>query len=391
MIDRDELRRAFVARFGGDRATRLFRAPGRVNLIGEHTDYNGGFVLPMAIDREAMVAAAPRADRRVRVHSLNVGESAEFDLDRPGPARRGWWLDYVEGVAQALESRGVRLRGADVVISSDVPPGSGLSSSAALEVSAGLALATLSGVEVDRVTLALAGQQAEHTYVGTMCGIMDQFVAALGRAGHALLIDCRTLEAAPVPLDTARAPVVICDTNVRHELSSSEYNTRRAECERGVELLKEVLPGITQLRDVSVADFKEHEALLPEPVRRRCRHAVTENERTLRAVGALRRGDLGEAGRLMNESHASLRDDYEVSCAELDAMAEIARARGPGVYGSRMTGGGFGGSTVSLVRRDALEDFLKTVPAEYERRTGIAPRAYVSEAGDGAKEVMSDE
>jgi galactokinase len=388
LIEREPLRREFRARYG--RAPRLFRAPGRVNLIGEHTDYNGGFVLPMALDRETVVAAAPREDRLVRAHSLNLGESAEFDLDRPGEPRRGLWLDYVEGVARALEARGARLSGADLLIQSDVPAGAGLSSSAALEVSTGLALASVSGARVGLTELALAGQEAEHTYVGTMCGIMDQLVSATGRAGHALLIDCRTLETTPVPLNTDEVAVVICDTRVKHELSSSEYNTRRAECARGVALLREFLPGVTQLRDVSVEDFKKHEARLPEPVRARCRHVVTENERTLRAADALRAGDMEQVGRLMYASHDSLRRDYEVSCAELDQLVRIAASSGVAL-GSRMTGGGFGGSTVSLVRRDALAEFTRTTVREYAVVFDVEPPVYVAEAGDGAGEVMSDE
>ncbi|HEY9282866.1 MAG TPA: galactokinase, partial [Pyrinomonadaceae bacterium] len=384
-IDRAELRRAFRAHYG--REPRLFRAPGRVNLIGEHTDYNGGFVLPMALDRETVVAAAARTDARVLVRSLNENESAEFDLESPGPPRRGHWLDYVEGVARALIGSGFALAGAELMILSDVPAGAGLSSSAALEISAGLALASLAGAEVDRVTLALAGQQAEHEYVGTMCGIMDQFVAAMAREGAALLIDCRTLEATPVPLDTREAAVVVCDTRVRHELSTSEYNTRRRECERGVELLGEFLPGVTQLRDVSAEDFRLYEARLPEPIRRRCRHVVTEDERTLAMVGALGRGDLAEAGRLMYASHESLRRDYEVSCRELDELVSIARALGGVVFGARMTGGGFGGSTVNLVRRAALDEFTRTVSADYERAVGVRPAVYVSEPGGGAEEV----
>jgi galactokinase len=285
----------------------------------------------------------------------------------------------------------VPLSGAELLILSDVPAGAGLSSSAALEISSGLALASVSGREVDRVELALAGQQAEHTYVGTMCGIMDQFVAALGRKGHALLIDCRTLEASPVPLDTRETAVVVCDTRVKHDLSTSEYNTRRAECERGVELLREFLPGISQLRDVSAEEFGRYESRLPEPFRRRCRHVVRENERTLRAAEALRRGDLEEVGRLMRRSHESLRDDYEVSCAELDFLAETAWDFGGGVVGSRMTGGGFGGSTVSLVRRDRLEEFACVVKDEYRRAFDTDPAVYVTDAGEGANEVMSDE
>ena len=388
MIEREGLQKAFTEHYG--REPRLFRAPGRVNLIGEHTDYNDGFVLPMAIDRETVVAAAPREDRKVHAFSLNLNEAVTFDLDHPGKRQRGLWLDYLEGVAQALEQTGVRLRGADLMIFSDVPSGAGLSSSAALEVSVGLALTSVSGRDIDGVKLALAGQRAEHEYVGTKCGIMDQFVAALGQAGHALLIDCRSLTATPVPLDTTRVAIVICDTNIKHELSDSEYNVRRAECERGVEILQEVLPGIRALRDVSVEDFERHQEHLPEPIRRRCRHVVMENERTLAAVEALRRGCLEEMGRLMGQSHLSLRDDYEVSCTELDLLVEIA-GNFPNCLGARMTGGGFGGSTVNLDRREALTEFQEVISREYPRVTNISPEIYVSTAGDGAGEVMSNE
>jgi galactokinase len=379
------LRRAFEGRYA--RPARLFHAPGRVNLIGEHTDYNGGFVLPMALDRETVVAAAPREDRAVRVCSLNRGEEFTFDLDRPGERRRGLWLDYVEGVARALEDRGLRLGGADLMLLSDVPAGAGLSSSAALEVSAGLALASVSGLSVDPVELALAGQQAEHEYVGAQVGIMDQFVAALGREGHALLIDCRALTAEAIPLDTTRVVVAVADTHVHHELAASEYNQRRAECEEGVRLLSEHLPGIRELRDVSAVEFERFAARLPETVRRRCRHVVGENERTLAAAEALRRGDLEEMGRLMRRSHESLRDDFEVSCAELDLLAETAWGV-PGVLGSRMTGGGFGGSTVSLVPRDRVAEFERALTDEYRKRKGFDPTVYVSEVGGGAKELM---
>jgi galactokinase len=387
VIEHGTLCRAFASTFG--RTPRLFRAPGRVNLIGEHTDYNDGFVLPMAIDCETVVAAHAREDRLVRALSMNLDERVEFDLDHPGTPQRGLWLDYLEGVAVALEHDGMRLKGADMMILSDVPRGAGLSSSAALEVSVGLALASVAGQDVAKVNLALAGQRAEHEYVGTKCGIMDQFIAALGQKGHALLIDCRSLTATPVPLDTTQMRVVICDTGVQHELSSSEYNTRRQECERGVEILKEVLPGIRALRDVSVADFDRYQETLPEPVRRRCRHVVTENERTLQAVEALRRNDLKELGRLMELSHRSLRDDYEVSCAELNLLVEIA-GNFQGCLGARMTGGGFGGSTVNLVRRDALEEFQDVISKEYFRVTNTGTKIYVSDAGDGAGEVMGD-
>jgi galactokinase len=389
VVDADVLRETFRRLFGGGEP-RCFRAPGRVNLIGEHTDYNGGFVLPMALDRGTTVAAAPRADRRVRAHSVNLDDTAEFDLDRPGAARRGAWFDYVEGVAQSLVRRGARLRGADLVIESDVPAGAGLSSSAALEVSAGMALVAVSGQRVSLEELALVGQEAEHTYVGTMCGIMDQLTAACGREGHALLIDCRTLETTPIPLDTSETAVVVCDSRVKHELASSAYNERRADCERGVELLGRVLPAVAALRDVSVEDLQRYGHLLPETVLRRCRHVVTENARTLAAAEALRAGSVEGLGRLMWQSHESLRDDYEVSCAELDGLVEIA-AGVPGVAGARMTGGGFGGSTVNLVCRAALAEFARAVTAEFARRFGHEPLVYVSEAGGGAREVMSAE
>ncbi|HEY0100333.1 MAG TPA: galactokinase [Pyrinomonadaceae bacterium] len=395
MIDRAALRRAFQELYGTSQgeAVRLFRAPGRVNLIGEHTDYNDGFVLPMAIDRETCVAARPRHDRRVRLYSLNVDERVEFDLDAPGERERGIWLDYIEGIAQALERRGVRLRGADLALSSDVPVGAGLSSSAALEVSSGLALASVAGIEVDRIELALAGQEAEHTYVGAKVGIMDQFIAALGQAGHALLIDCRTLETKAIPVDTTETVIAICDTRVKHELSASEYNTRRAECEQGVELLRGAgLEGIRALRDVSAADLQKYESALPEVVGRRCRHVVTENARTLAAADALAGGRLAEMGQLMLASHASLSRDYEVSCRELDLLVDIAMSLGGGAtLGARMTGGGFGGCTVNLVRRAALAEFTGTITREYTEAIGQPPGIYVSEAGAGAREVTSDE
>ncbi|MGA9995781.1 MAG: galactokinase [Pyrinomonadaceae bacterium] len=384
MIDLQALRRDFREEYGRD--ARLFRAPGRVNLIGEHTDYNDGFVMPMAIDYGTVVAAAARDDRRVRVRSVNRDELLEFDLDVESERQRHVWLDYVEGVARVLESRGALLSGADLLIESDVPVGAGLSSSAALEISVGLALLTLNGVEVDRVALALAGQKAEHEYVGTMCGIMDQLVVTLGRKDHALLIDCRSLETQEIPMKDEEIAVVICDSRVKHQLASSEYNTRRAECERGVELLGEVLPGIQALRDVSVEEFEKYEERLPEPVRSRCRHVVTENARTLAAADALRSGDFQEMGRLMLLSHESLRDDYEVSCYELDTLVEVAMSLSEATIGARMTGGGFGGCTVNLVRHGSLEKFREVVAREYNHATRKQPGIYVVSAAEGAKE-----
>ncbi len=386
-VDAQILQDEFKKRFG--REPRLFRAPGRVNLIGEHTDYNGGFVLPMAIEYETTVAAAAREDRKIRVRSLNLNEEGEIDLDASEQKLRGSWLDFVEGVARILERKtGVKLRGADLLVSSSVPAGAGLSSSAALEISVGLALAEISNQTIDKVRLALVGQAAEHEFVGANVGIMDQYVSALGKRGCALLIDCRSLQAEQVPFAPDELAIVICNSNVKHKLSSSEYNARRAECERGVEILREFLPGISQLRDVGTEDFERYANRLPEVIRKRCRHVVGENERTLRAVEALKKNDFAEFGRLMRLSHASLRDDYEVSCAELDALVEIA-GECPFVLGARMTGGGFGGSTVNLVPRARLAEFTEKISTEYKRRTNLEADVYVSGAADGASEITT--
>ena len=383
-LDVVALKRFFAERYG-DHAPRLFSAPGRVNLIGEHTDYNEGFVLPIAVNRRTLVAATPRNDKRIRVHSLVLNESAEIILNGTAEAPSHHWVSYVEGVGEVLIERGAPVGGANLAIASDVPIGSGMSSSAALEMSVGTALMALAGVAIDLVQLALAAQRAEHVYAGTKCGLMDQLAAAFGRRGHALLIDCRSLERNLIPLQLPGMSIVVCDTNVKHELASSAYNERRAECERGVEMVRKYLPDIKALRDVSISDFERHEAELPEPIRRRVRHVVTENARTLQAAGALRDGEVTQFGKLMLQSHESLRNDYEVSCRELDLMVEIAMQQ-PGVAGARMTGGGFGGCTVNLVRSSAVERFCEVVARAYEERTGIKAATYLVSAEDGVRE-----
>lgn len=383
-IDKDTLRNSFIRLYGTK--PRLFRAPGRVNLIGEHTDYNHGFVLPIAIDRETIVAAAPRADRLLRVRSNSMSAPVEIDLDQPGRPRRGEWFDYVEGVARALMDRGKALIGADLLIESNVPLGAGLSSSAALEISFGLALLSVSEQKLDPLTLAVVGRDAEHTYVGTMCGIMDQYVATFGKSNNALLIDCRTLESTEIPVVLPNIDIVVWDTHVKHNLASSEYNIRRAQCEEGVRLLKQVIPNIQALRDVSKSQLDDYQDRLPEVIKRRCRHVITENARTLNAADALRTGDLNGMGMLMSESHISLRDDYEVSCRELDLMVELAQSAS-GVVGARMTGGGFGGCTVNLVLRDGVGEFCEKVLAGYQSETGVSPSAYIVTPSDGANEI----
>jgi galactokinase len=383
VFDVARLQAEFQTLYG--RVAQVFSAPGRVNLIGEHTDYNEGFVLPMAIERRTYVAGAPNGTDRIRVKSLTLGQSAEIELPRPGPKRRGSWVDYVEGTARALIDRGTAVVGCDLLIDSNVPAGAGVSASAALELSVGVALAMLGGsTEPDRVELALAGQAAEHQYVGTMCGIMDQYIAAMGQRGAALLIDCRSLQTQTVPIRLNGVSVLICDTRVKHELSSSEYNLRRAECLRGSNILAKSLPGVRTLRDVSVSAFEAHATELPGVVRSRCRHVVTENARTLAAVDALSAGDLVTMGKLMSASHVSLRDDYQVSCEELDVAVDIAAAQA-GVYGSRMTGGGFGGCTVTLVDDAALERVCTAIKAAFAARGWTEPELFASTACEGAR------
>lgn len=366
---------------------RTFFAPGRVNLIGEHTDYNDGFVLPLAIDSGVLTTGAARDDDRVRVYSRNYDEVKEFRLGEATEPQRGIWLDYLEGITRVLESQDVTFKGADLEIESTVPIGGGLSSSTAFELSFALAMLGLAGQEVDRKALAFASQRANHLYVGTRGGLMDQLTILFGRQGQALLIDCRSLDLQHIPVDSSNIAIVICNTNIKHNLVASEYNTRRAECEYGVEVLNEYLPGIQALRDVGMEEFAQHESLLPDNIRRRCRHVITENQRTLDAADALRRGDFATMGELMAASHRSLRDDYEVSCRELDLLVDIAGAV-EGVVGARMTGGGFGGCTVNLVRRTALEEFQAKILREYQSRTGIVPSVYVVEASDGAHEIV---
>ncbi len=382
MISPAELRAQFRERFG--REARLFSAPGRINLIGEHTDYNDGFVLPMAIDRRTYVAAAARDDRRVRAGSADFIGQIEFEISRELlPADD--WGNHVRGVAACVERAGFELRGANLLIASEVPIGAGLSSSAALEIAVGYTLLALAGQPIELRSLAFAAQRAEHEFAGTRSGIMDQFTACFGQQGHALLLDCRSLDCHSVALDLSAMRVVACNSKIKHDLAAGEYNQRRAECEEGVRLLADRLPSVTALRDVTFTEFEQHADLLPEVVRRRCRHVITENARTLEAAAALKRHDLRQAGSLMYASHASLRDDYEVSCRELDLLVEIA-AQCAGVVGARMTGGGFGGCTVNLVASEHLDDFMATISSQYENETGIQPEIYVCQAVGGVRE-----
>ncbi len=370
--------REFERLFGAAPAV-VARAPGRVNLIGEHTDYNDGFVLPMAIDRAVWIAARPRGDHRVAIHSLNFDEASEFALGELRNTQAGW-SEYLKGMAWALQESGYRLRGWEGVLVSDVPVGAGLSSSAALELATARIFAAISELPWNAAEIARIGQHAENEWVGMNCGIMDQMISAAGKAGYALLIDCRSLETqfAPLPSDTV---VVVLDTATRRGLVDSAYNERRAQCEAATRFF-----GVPALRDVSVTQFAVRAGELDELTRRRARHVVTENERTIRAAAAMQRGDAVELGRLMNESHSSMRDDFEISSVRLDAMVSCAREQDE-CYGARMTGGGFAGCAVALVRADNATEFATSVAKCYEAEAELQPSIYICAASDGAAVV----
>jgi galactokinase len=358
-------------------------APGRVNLIGEHIDYNGGFVLPAAIDRATYVAVVPDEEPVLVLEALDLEEEAALRLDglerKPAQA----WARYPAGVAWALGERGLELRGMRAVYASTVPRAAGLSSSASVEMAFAAAFQQLGGWSLPPMELALLCQRAENQYVGVNCGIMDQFASACGREGRALLLDCRALTWEEVALPAGVA-LVIANTCVRRELGSSAYNERRAQCEEAVRLLSARLPGIRHLRDVSVADFERHLGLLPEEVARRARHVVEECERTQVGAARLKQGDAPGFGKLMAECHASLRDLYEVSCPELDAMAAAAQQL-PGCFGARLTGAGFGGCTVNLVEEGAAAAFGEALAARYTEATGLRGEIYVCRASAGAR------
>ena len=362
----------------------IARAPGRVNLIGEHTDYNDGFVLPMAIDRAMWIALRPRDDGKVMLHSLDLDEVGEFDLNEPlvKDGEEGWF-EYVRGVAWALIEEGRALRGWEGVMSGDVPIGSGLSSSAALQMAVARAFATVSDLEWDNATMALMVQRVENQWMGVNTGIMDQMISASGEAGSALLIDCRSLETMLVPLPSA-TKVVILDTTVQRGLVDSKYNERRSQCEEAAAYL-----GKPALRDVSLEAFIKVAPELAPLTRKRARHVVTEDTRTLQAVEAMRAGDAVKLGLLMNASHDSLRDDFEVTVSQLDAIVEIARGQ-DGCFGARMTGAGFGGCAVALVAEDSAETFTQAVATQYGATTGLIPNIYVCVPTQGAESIQLD-
>ncbi len=370
----ERVENAFREQFGS-RPTFIVRAPGRVNIIGEHTDYNDGFVLPMAIDRAVWIALRPRDDGRVYVCSLEQAQPTDFALAEIQHTNDGW-SEYVKGMASMLQNAGHALTGWEGVLSSDVPVGSGLSSSAALEMAVGSAFSVVSGFPFDGVEMALLGQKTENEWVGAKTGIMDQMISANGQAGYALLIDCRDLsvQSEPLPQETA---VLIMDTMTRHSHTDSGYNDRRESCEQAAAYFD-----VSHLRDVNIQQLEEAESALDEVTYRRARHIVTENQRVLDAVEAMQAGDALTLGLLMNASHASLRDDFEVTNDALDVMASIAQEQ-PACYGARMTGGGFGGCAVALVQADRAGEVATAVARQYEAATGLSPEIYITTASDG--------
>lgn len=366
----------------------IYRAPGRVNLIGEHTDYNDGFVMPAAIGLDCWVGIRRRDDRKLVISSSQFPDSTEVDLSSPHLIQPGRiWSDYVVGVAVQLEQDGFRLRGANLFIHGDVPIGAGLSSSAAIEVATALALAEQSGYSPDRAQLALVCQKAENQFVGARCGIMDQFVSLHGKKNHALILDCRSLRFELVPVPDL-VSLVACNTMVKHENAASGYNERRAECEEAVRSLAKVLPGLRSLRDVTLEQLELHRAVLSQSLYSRALHVITENARVLEGAEALRAGNIKRLGELMAQSHCSLRDSYEVSCKELDLMVELANQQ-KGTYGARMTGGGFGGSTVNLIEARCVGKFIETVSHAYHAKTGIEPQIRICVPSEGAAAAVS--
>lgn len=369
----------FVPEFG-------VRAPGRVNIIGEHTDYNEGFVLPAAIDRDVTILVKPRDDFVVRIYSETYREEISFDLRSIVHDREHSWSNYERGVADVLQKEGFILNGADMVLSGNIPLGSGLSSSAAVEVATAAAFRIIGNLVLSDRRIALLSQKAENEFVGMKCGIMDQFASCLSRENHALFLDCRSLEFEYVLVNMENLAIVLCNTNVPRRLVESEYNQRRQECEEGVKLISQHEPLVKALRDVTPAMLETHKSIFPSVVLDRCRHVVEENERVMRCVDEIKNENMDEVGRLLNQSHESLRDLYEVSCKELDVMAEIAW-NVPGVYGARMMGGGFGGCTINLVHESAIEELHEAVEKQYLSETGYTPQIHICRTTDGVSKL----
>lgn len=383
---REQLIAQFKEIFGADGDIRTYFAPGRVNLIGEHTDYNGGHVFPCALTIGTYAVARKREDQQLRFYSVNFEKLGviESALDDLTPSKKAGWTNYPKGVMWAFEGRGYKLpTGLDILIYGNIPNGSGLSSSASLEVLTGVMLKDMFGFDVSMVDIALIGQYSENNFNGCNCGIMDQFASAMGKKDHAIFLDTNTLqyEYAPVILEDAK--IVIINSKVKHSLVDSAYNDRRNECETALKELQEVVD-IQTLGDLTEEEFEAHKDAIKDPIRvKRAKHAVYENQRAIKAVEALKANDVETFGKLMKASHVSLRDDYEVSCEEIDVLVDLAWET-EGVIGSRITGGGFGGCTVSIVKNDAVDNFISKIGAAYKEKVGHEAEFYVVDIGDGA-------
>ncbi|MBA7653631.1 Galactokinase [subsurface metagenome] len=386
MQDLNKLWKIFNEKFADTGLTKgVFSAPGRVNLIGEHTDYNEGFVLPMAIEKKIIMLGQSRNDRRVQVFDLGYKVKIKFSLDNLTPIKKDKWANYLMGVADEMQKAGYILQGVNIIFRSDIPQKAGLSSSAALEVVTALTMAKLNSLKIEPVKMARLCQQAESNFVGVNCGIMDQYISVLGKKGYALMIDCRSNEYELVPFADKNYKIVICNSKVERGLVDSKYNQRRKECKQVTEFFADKLERkISALRDVTINDLDRFGTKLPDPIFRRARHIITENNRVLTSTGTLKNNDFTTFGQLMIESHQSLRDDYEVSCPELDLLVALALNE-EGVLGARMTGAGFGGCTINLVKKAYLEHFIEVISEEYKKKTGIIPEIYVSSPTAGAK------
>ncbi len=385
----NELKKQFLEIFGGtDDGIRVFASPGRVNLIGEHTDYNGGFVFPAALTMATTIIARPREDSVVRMKATDLDGIVEGDLNTIDKYKDLKWGNYQFGIFDELRKAGYNICGADMLFHDTTPHGGGLSSSAAIEVSAAIAMASLGGAkDIDNIEMAKISQLAEHNYIGVNCGIMDQFASAMGKKNHVIFLNCKTLDYKLVPIQLDGYKLVISNTNKKRSLADSKYNERRSECEKGLELLKAELPDKTCLGDISAEEFDGAKHLITdEVIRNRVMHVISEDDRVLRSVDVLQKGDLKAFGELMTASHESLRDLYEVSCTELDTLVESA-LKLDSVLGSRMTGAGFGGCTVSLVKEDGVDEFIEKVGKEYLDKIGYAASFYITEIGDGGREI----
>lgn len=400
---------AYREKFGVDPKV-VVRAPGRVNLIGEHTDYNEGFVFPTAIDREMIIAASPKpalpplppaeeggepiaqVDKEVVVYSLEYRQEDRFSIDQLEKSSSNPWVNYLRGVLLVMRQAGHKVTPFTAVISGNIPPGAGLSSSAAYEVAVAILQNELNGLKLPGKEIALLAQKAENEFVGVKCGIMDQFISALGEKDSAMMLDCRSLNYRTIPLNLKEhgISIVIVNSGVQRGLVDSEYNARRQQCQEGVELLKKAtgFDDIATLRDVVMSELEEYGSALPPVILKRCRHVISENERCVRAAEALESGDLKAFGRLMNESHRSLQQDYQVSCTELDVLVQLTQTH-PGVIGSRMTGAGFGGCSVTLMKSDAVESFIAQIIPKYESHTGKKAEVYVCASVSGAGPIAS--